>query len=129
MHRCQGPTGNRIMHSRQPTSQLWRRVVDVQLQYFEEKKLSQPDRQSSCMRVLAVRCIKRILDAGRDPGGFRPGRRSDAEKCRQRAHDRVEDRIVTVQVAADNARAASATAVADDWKLLPRRDWQERCDR
>ena len=55
-------------------------------------------------------------------------RRSDFEQRRQRAYDRVEDRIITVQVAADNARAASTTAVADDRKLLPRRGWQERCD-
>src|SRR6266542_5839722 len=121
MQRGQRSASNRIMNGCQPTTQPWRRALDIQLQYFEEEQFSQPDRHPSFARAAGVRCIECILNAGRHPGGFRSGWRSDTEERRQRPNDGVENRIVTVQVAANDARTASATAIADHWKLLPRR--------
>src|SRR5687768_16153498 len=72
--------------------------------------------------------IEGVLDTRSRPGRCRASRWSDANERRQRADDRVEDGVVAVEVAADDARLSATTAPL--WGLPERpdlpRQWELR---
>ena len=107
-----------------------RRSREVDAQHLDQHQLGQAGRDQARRQVGRGHGVgERVVDAGLDPAGRGTARQADHEHRRQRPHRRVEQRVVGVQVAADEVGTPPATAVAEHRHLLPRQRVEQREDR
>ena len=106
-----------------------RRRRQVEPQHLDQHQLGQAGGDRVRAQVGRRRLLERVRDAGLHPAGGGPVGQGHDERRRQRPQRRVEQRILRVQVAADQVDPGAAPAVADRRQVIPRERIEQRVDR
>ena len=93
----------------------------VHPEHLDQHQLGQPGRQGVGAHAGRCRFLEGQGDAGLHPAGGRPRREPDDEGEGEDPHGRVEQRVLGVEVPADEVGAGPSSAVVDRRQDVPRR--------